>query len=143
MLSKSILTQYNDLKIEIEKTQEQINETEESIEKLIDEGTVVDKVTGGYGGIQGFKIEGFPQKEYTKRMYLLQQRQFRLYEQQTNLIELVEQIEKEIAEIKNSRDRQVLYECFINDRKQSDVAREMFLDKSAVSRIINKYFAKK
>lgn len=58
--TKEAMEQYECLKMELESVKKEVKETEDSISKLIEEGTVCDKVTGGLGGIQGFKIEGFP-----------------------------------------------------------------------------------
>ena len=69
--SKEMMTQYSDMKEEIKQMKVDIQQTEDSIAKLIEEGTVCDKVTGGLGGIQGFKIEGFPVAEFEKRKRLV------------------------------------------------------------------------
>ena len=45
---------------EIKRMRADIQKTEDDIARLLEEGTVCDKVKGGLGGIQGFKIEGFP-----------------------------------------------------------------------------------
>ena len=43
-ITKEILSQYRDIQEEIEKMRVDIQRTEDSIAKLIEEGTVVDKV---------------------------------------------------------------------------------------------------
>jgi hypothetical protein len=73
-ITKQILVQYSDLQQECKETRDKINRLEEQIERLEkqihdieNEGTVKDKVKGGLGGIQQFKIEGFPTKEYNDK----------------------------------------------------------------------------
>lgn len=136
---KDEFKQYNEIAEEIKKIQEEIKETENSIEQLTKNGTVVDKVRGGLGGIQGFKIEGFPQKEYDRRMKLLQSKQNRLLKKQNDLLEIKEKMEIFIDNIPNSRDRQIVKATFVQNKTQKQIAKEMYIDRSLVSKIINKY----
>lgn len=138
-ITKELLSQYADLQKEIADMHEEIKKTEDSIAKLLEEGTVVDKVTGGYGGIQGFKIEGFPQKEYDKRKRILIIKKNRLFAKETDLLLQKEKIEEFIDEIPNSRDRQIMKDTFVNNKTQKQIAKEMYIDRSLVSKIINKY----
>ena len=64
MISKSVLKQYIDLQKEIDETKERIKRTEKQLAAIEKSGTVIDSVTGGMGGIQRYKIEGFPYAEY-------------------------------------------------------------------------------
>lgn len=136
---KDELAQYNAITEEIAKVQKDIKETEDSIEQLTKSGTVVDKVKGGLGGIQGFKIEGFPQKEYDRRIRLLQSKQNRLLKKQNDLLEIKEKIESFIDKIPKSRDRQIMRAIFVENKTQKQIAKEMYIDRSLVSKIINKY----
>lgn len=138
-VTKEILVQYSDLQEEIKKVRLQIQQTEDDIEKLLNEGTVVDKVNGGLGGIQGFKIEGFPVREFERRKRILRKRKDRLTEFENNLLEQTETIEEFIEEIKSSRDRQILRGLFLENKTQQQIARELYIDRSLVSKIINKY----
>ena len=138
-ITKELLSQYAYLQREIEDMHEEIKKTEDSIAKLLEEGTVVDKVTGGYGGIQGFKIEGFPQKEYDRRKRILIIKKNRLFTKETELLFQKEKIEEFIDEIPNSRDRQIMKDTFVNNKTQKQIAKEMYIDRSLVSKIINKY----
>ena len=70
-MTKQVLVQYNDLKEEIIEVREKIIDLEKHIEKIKKGGCVADTVTGGSGGIQHFKIEGFPYPEYSKKKTLL------------------------------------------------------------------------
>lgn len=138
-VTKEILVQYSDLQEEIKKIRLQIQQTEDDIEKLLNEGTVVDKVNGGLGGIQGFKIEGFPIREFERRKKILRKRKDRLTEFENNLLEQTEIIEEFIEQIKNSRDRQIFRGFFLENKTQQQIARELYIDRSLVSKIINKY----
>lgn len=142
MLDIKVLKQYNSLKTEILELQRMIKETEDSIARLVEEGTVVDKVTGGYGGIQGFKIEGFPVVEYNRRRKILEKRVRRLQNKETSLLELIEQIESEIDNIPDSRDREIMRQFIIEQRRQVDIARKMHLDRSLISKVVKRYFKK-
>lgn len=139
MVSKEILTQYSDLQAEINKIREEITKTEDSISKLVEEGTVIDKVTGGLGGIQGFKIEGFPQKEYDRRKKVLRKKYDRLTEKENDLLELTEDIETFIDKISVSRDRRIFRGIYLENKTQQKIANELHIDRSLVSKIISKY----
>lgn len=138
-ISKDIIKQYNDLKSEITELERQKADVENKIEKLLDEGTVKDKVYGGDGGIQGFVVEGFPQMEYDRRRKLLRQKYDRLQSRQTDLMELEEKIEICIDEIDSSRDRQILKQIFLKGMTQEEVANNFYLERSSVAKIIAKY----
>ena len=66
MVTKEILIQYSDLQEEIKEVRDRIEKTENQIERIEREGAVCDKVMGGDGGLQPFKIEGFPYPEYSR-----------------------------------------------------------------------------
>ena len=136
---KDELAQYKAITEEIIKIQKEIQETEKSIEELVKNGTVVDKVKGGIGGIQGFKIEGFPQKEYNRRKNLLQSKHNRLLKKQNDLLEIKEKMEIFIENIPNSRDRQIMRATYVENKTQKEIAAKMYIDRSLVSKIINKY----
>lgn len=137
--TKEIMAQYNDIKEEIKELNKEIEQAEKSIEKLIEEGTVCDKVKGGIGGIQGFKIEGFPVVEYQRRRRVLKNKVHRLQKKENDLIELKDNIEKYIEKIPVSRDRRIFRMIFIENKTQKQVAKELFIDRSLVSKIISKY----
>lgn len=137
--TKDVMAQYTSIKDELEQIKVEIKNTENSISKLIEEGTVVDKVTGGLGGIQGFKIEGFPVKEYDRRRKTLRNKMNRLIEKENDLLELTEGIEMFIDEIPVSRDRQIFTMIYFENKTQQQVAKTLHIDRSLVSKIISKY----
>ena len=137
--SKEIMIQYSDMQEEIKHMRIDIQKTEDSIAKLIEEGTVCDKVTGGLGGIQGFKIEGFPVVEFEKRKRLLRKKMNRLTEMENNLLEMTESIEMFIDDIPVSRDRRIFRAIYFEGKTQQQVANELHIDRSLISKTISKY----
>ena len=88
MISKEILIQYSDLQQEIIELQERRKTLEKQFKSFLDGGTVTDMVTGGSGGIQHFKIEGFPIVAYEKARKSLQKNIQRIEDKYTELLEL-------------------------------------------------------
>lgn len=138
-ISKEIMIQYSDMQEEIKQMRIDIQKAEDSIAKLIEEGTVCDKVTGGLGGIQGFKIEGFPVAEFEKRKRLLRKKADRLTERENDLLETTESIEMFIEDIPVSRDRRIFRAIYFDGKTQQQVANELHIDRSLISKIISKY----
>ncbi len=134
-----MMSQYSDIEIEIHQIKEEIKKTEDEIEKLVKERTVKDKVTGGFGGIQGFQIEGFPEREYNRRRKILTNKNDRLKQKENDLLDIKERIEKFIDEIPVSRDRTIFRMVYIENQKQQAVASVLHIDRSLVSKIISKY----
>lgn len=137
--SKEIMIQYSDMQEEIKQMRLDIQKTEDDIARLIEEGTVQDKVKGGLGGIQGFKIEGFPIMAYERRKRLLRNKMDRLREKENDLLEMTESIEIFIDNIPISRDRRIFRAIYFEDKTQQQIARELHIDRSLVSKIISKY----
>ena len=138
-ISKDIMVQYSDMQEEIKQMRMDIQKTEEYITKLIEEGTVCDKVKGGLGGIQGFKIAGFPVVEFEKRKRLLRKKVDRLTERENELLEMTENIEMFIDEIPVSRDRRIFRAIYFDGKTQQQVANELHIDRSLISKTISKY----
>lgn len=139
MPSKEVMIQYSDMQEEIKRMRADIQKTEDDIAKLIEEGTVCDKVKGGLGGIQGFKIEGFPVPAFERRKRILRKKMDRLIDKENELLELTESIEIFIDSIPVSRDRRIFHAIYFEDKTQQQIARELHIDRSLVSKIISKY----
>ncbi len=137
--SKEVMIQYSDMQEEIKRMRADIQKTEDDIARLLEEGTVCDKVKGGFGGIQGFKIEGFPVAVFEKRKRLLRQKMDRLTEKENDLLETTESIEIFIDSIPVSRDRRIFHAIYMESKTQQQIARELHIDRSLVSKIISKY----
>lgn len=122
MVSKEILTQYNDLQEEAKEVRERIERTEKQIARIEEEGRVIDTVSGGPGGIQHFKIEGFPYPEYSREKSLLYARKSILANLEIELLETLNQVEKFIASVEDSRMRRIITLRFIDNLSWNKVA---------------------
>lgn len=122
MVTKNILIQYSDIQKEIKEVRERITQTEKQIQKIEKEGAVIDTVSGGMGGIQHFKIEGFPYPEYSRKKTLLYSRKATLTSLESELIEIINQIEEFIASVDDSRMRRIINLRFIENLSWNKVA---------------------
>ena len=122
MISKEILIQYSDLQEEVKEVRERIDKTEKQIAKIEDGGNVVDSVSGGSGGIQHFKIEGFPYPEYSRKKTLLYARKATLASLEMELMETLNQVEEFIASVDDSRMRRIITLRFIDNMSWIKVA---------------------
>ena len=122
MVSKEILTQYSDLQEEVKEVRERISQTEKQIVKIEEEGNVIDTVSGGSGGIQHFKIEGFPYPEYSRKKSLLYARKTILANLELELLETLNQVEEFIASVEDSRMRRIIKLRFIDNLSWNGVA---------------------
>lgn len=125
MISKEILIQYSDLQEEVKEVRERINKTEDQIAKIEDDGNVVDSVCGGNGGIQHFKIEGFPYPEYSRKKTLLYARKATLASLEMELMETLNQVEEFIASLDDSRMRRIINFRFIDKLSWIQVANRL------------------
>ena len=121
-MNKEILIQYADLQQEISEMQESKEKTEKIFKKFLDGGTVTDMVTGGFGGIQHFKIEGFPIIEYEKARSSLTRKIQRLEEKYTELLGLTSEVEEYIDTIDDSRMRRIITMRIIDKLTWNQVA---------------------
>lgn len=122
MVSKEILVQYGDLQEEVKEVRERISQTEKQIMKIEEEGDVIDTVSGGSGGIQHFKIEGFPYPEYSRKKSLLYARKATLANLELELLETLNQVEEFIASVDDSRMRRIITLRFIDNLSWNKVA---------------------
>ena len=125
MVSKEILIQYSDLQQECKEVREKIEKLEKQIAKIESDGAVVDKVRGGDGGLQSFKIEGFPYPEYSRKKTLLYARKATLSELEMELLETLNQVEEFIASIKDSHIRRIVNLRVIDGLSWNEVARRI------------------
>lgn len=122
MISKEILTQYSDLQEEVKEVRNRIESTEKQIAKIEEDGNVIDTVSGGSGGIQHFKIEGFPYPEYSRKKSLLYVRKATLVNLELELTETLNQVEEFIAGLEDSRIRRIITLRFIENLSWNKVA---------------------
>lgn len=107
-MDKKILVQYADLQQEVIEIREKVEKLEQQIDKIESEGAVIDKVMGGEGGLQPFKIEGFPYPEYSRKKTLLYARKATLSELELELLETLNDVEMFISSIKDSHIRRIV-----------------------------------
>lgn len=124
-ISKEILIQYSDLQQECKEVREKIEKLERQIEKIEEDGAVVDKVRGGEGGLQSFKIEGFPYPEYSRKKTLLYARKATLSELEMELLETLNDVEIFIASIKDSHIRRIVNLRVVDGLSWGEVARRI------------------
>lgn len=122
MVSKEILIQYSDLQEEIKEVRQRIEKTERQIEQIEKDGAVCDKVMGGDGGLQPFKIEGFPYPEYSRKKTLLYSRKATLTNLEMELLETLNKVEEFIASLEDSRMRRIINLRFIEGLSWNKVA---------------------
>lgn len=125
MVSKEILIQYSDLQQECKEVREKIEKLERQIAKIEADGAVVDKVRGGLGGLQSFKIEGFPYPEYSRKKTLLYARKATLSELEMELLETLNEVEEFIASISDSHIRRIVNLRIIDGLSWNEVARKI------------------
>lgn len=124
-VTKEILAQYHDLLCEREEVKGKIKKLEKQIEKIEMEGAVIDKVRGGEGGLQSYKIEGFPYPEHRKKKMLLDARKQTLSQLETKIIESINDIEAFISGINDSYLRRIINLRIIEKCTWEKVAEKM------------------
>lgn len=139
MISKEILIQYSDLQEEVKEVRKRIDRTERQIAKIEEDGKVIDTVSGGCGGIQHFKIEGFPYPEYSRKKTLLYARKATLASLEIELMETLNQVEEFIASVNNSEMRRILSMRFIDNKNFEQIGRILGYDRTSISKKIDKF----
>lgn len=140
MISKDILIQYSDLQEEIKDVRRRIDVLEEQIAKFEQNGySEADLVKGGAGGIQTFKIEGFPYEKYSKKKTLLYSRKAILESMEYDLLEMTNDVETYIASVNNSEMRRILTMRFINNMNFEQIGKILGYDRTSISKKIDKF----
>jgi hypothetical protein len=135
-MDKKILIQYADLVEEVKETRHKIERLEDEIPKIqarinaIESGEIVkDKVYGGEGGWQGFKIEGVPTAEYQKKKndllmkkLLLNNRKSGLEILEQELLQKTNEVEEFISSVEDSHMRRIINLRFIENLSWLQVA---------------------
>lgn len=124
-MDKAVLIEYCDLKAEIKEIRRMIQDTEDRLRKIEEEGAVSDVVSGGMGGEQHFKVTGFPEPRYAKEKALLKSRRQRLKMKEAELLELTNQAEEYIESIPKSEIRIMLRLYYIENLTWAQVAMRM------------------
>lgn len=124
-MDKRILVQYADLQQEVIEIREKVEKLEQQIDKIENEGAVIDKVMGGEGGLQPFKVEGFPYPEYSRKKTLLYARKATLSELELELLETLNEVESFISSINDSHIRRIVSLRVIDGLSWNKVALKM------------------
>ena len=124
-ISKEILMQYADLQQECIEVREKIEKLEKEIDKIKTEGSVIDKVRGGEGGLQSYKIEGFPYPEYSRKKTLLFARKAILSELEMELLETLNEVEEFMHGLEDSHIRRIINLRVIEQLSWNKVADRM------------------
>lgn len=123
---KDILSQYCDLKQEVEDKQAAIEKLDKQIADMKRrKDKVIDSVKGGEGGIQHFKIEGFPYPELDEKERILSRRKIRLELIKAQLDRQLALAEEYINKIPDSRIRRIITYKYIDCLTWVQVAHRM------------------
>ena len=122
MITKELLSQYTSLLKEREEIRASIERLEHRIKKMEDEGTVIDSVKGGYGGIQRFVIEGFPNDNIELKRGLLRIRKMNLDLLDNRILAQINEIEAFMLSVQNSQIRMIVRLRYIENLQWDDVA---------------------
>lgn len=121
-MTKNVLSQYDDLLRELKEVEQRISNIKAEIRRIEDEGEVTDMVTGGYGGIQHFSIQGFPEPEYKKKKALLRNREIILNALKSEIEETVNDVQVYINSIEDSHIRRIVSMRYIDGLKWRQIA---------------------
>lgn len=124
-VTKDILIQYAELREEVKDTRRKIEYLENQIKRMEEEGAVIDCVKGGAGGIQNFKVSGFPYPKYSRTKTLLYSRKATLEALEFELLEDINIAEEFITSLTDARIRRLLNLRFIEDLSWIQVAHKM------------------
>ena len=132
-MTKEVLMQYNDLLKEVEEIRERIKTTEDQIQKLEEEGPVVDKVRGGYGGTQSYRIEGFPYPEYHRKKAKLYMLKATLESSEIDVLEKITEVERFLSGIDDGYIRRIIRMRVIERLPWKVIARKLGASTSEAS----------
>lgn len=124
-MTKDVLKQYADLLREVSEVEERIAKTERELRKIIDEGEVTDVVRGGEGGIQHYKITGFPVVDYERKRRLLSTRKITLLSLKAEIDETLNSVYEFIASIESSHERRIITMRIIDKLSWRQIAQVM------------------
>lgn len=121
-MTKTVLSQYDDLLRELKEVEQRIANIKAEIRKIEREGEVTDMVSGGYGGIQHFTIQGFPEPEYRKKKALLRNREIIMNALKSEIEETVNDVQIYINSIEDSHIRRIVSMRYIDGMKWRQIA---------------------
>lgn len=122
MVTKAIIIQYNSLLKERDELIQRIDKLENQIDKILEDGAVIDKVMGGEGGLQAFKIEGFPYPEYSKKKLWLNKNRAILQRREEQISKTLNEVEEFISSIDDSHIRRIVTFRIVEGLSWNEVA---------------------
>lgn len=122
MVTKAIIIQYNSLLKERDELIQRIDKLENQIDKIVEDGAVIDKVMGGEGGLQAFKIEGFPYPEYSKKKMWLNKNRAILQRREEQISKTLNEVEEFISSIDDSHIRRIVTFRIVEGLSWNEVA---------------------
>ena len=123
-MEKNILKQYDSIRKEIAENRRRIQSAKDKLRQLESEN-VIDTVSGGAGGLQHYKVEGFPSRDYTQQRTLLVTRTARLEDLLQQLEETQAAVEMYIYSIPDSECRRIASFRYIDNMSWKQTARHM------------------
>lgn len=143
-MTRELLSEYYNAKKELEEINRRIEKLELEIAKLSAD-TVVDSVSGGYGGTQHFRIEGYATSDISKKRMQLLERRITYETIRQQLDEMTVDVEKFIFGIEESRTRRIFTMRYIDGKNWQEIATDMGGGNTAdgVRMIANRYMLKK
>lgn len=124
-MDKDILREYEAMTIEKKDIERRIAALEEELKRYENDYQEQDKVVGGRGGIQRFKIEGFPRPEYEREKTLLLTRKIRLEVLKEEIESAVSEAENYINRLSSPTMRMILRLRYIDGKSWEEVSKEM------------------
>lgn len=121
-MTREVLNQYGYLLKEREDLCKRIDRLESQIDRIEQEGAVIDKVMGGEGGLQPFKIEGFPYPEYSKKKMWLNKNRAILKDREEKINNLLCEIESYISTVDDSIVRLIITYRVLDNMSWCEVA---------------------
>ena len=123
-MDKSVLIQNAEMKNRIKILRERIRKLEKEIDDL-KETIASDVVSGGYGGIQHFTIEGVPDRDLRRKQKMLETRKSLLEMEELELLELTNEAEEYIQSIEPVELRNMFDFYYIQNMSWAQVAYRM------------------
>lgn len=128
-MEKHILEQYTDLQKEEKDLVRRKQQVEYQLERMAEKGYVVsDSVTCGKKGkkpLGTVRITGFPHPDYNRKRRALKQYSLQLQLMDDKLLEMLNDVEKYIDSIKDSRIRRIMRYKYVDNLTWTQVAHRM------------------
>lgn len=139
MVTKKALAQFIQIRKEVDYLHRSVANGRKILKKIEKEGMVADTVTGGYGGRERFRVEGYPYPVYSKTKTQLLQDILRLEKKEAELLTQTKELYDFIDGMEDPIDRMTFNLVYIDGLTQQAAACRLHVDQCTVSRTINKH----